>query len=208
MTKAFFYDTLCGMVYRCMFAGLDIDGKAHWVVITPGEESKTLEDVVIDEELGEDTRFLLIAMEGEPVQPIMIARLLGKIAECPVGELGCEIAFALRRMKQFGMKWSGEPLELDFRVMENSDGSRRRGKYSFWVMDRKDEWGIIADIDGFDDLDDVFDRIRHYLMSLELSAEIPVIDKDLSISNGLKKLAGKNYLRMFTHISVERELVR
>lgn len=208
MTKAFFYDTLCGMVYRCMFAGLDIDGKAHWVVITPGEESKTLEDVVIDEELGEDTRFLLIAMEGEPVQPIMIARLLGKIAECPIGELGREIAFALRRMRQFGMKWNGEPLELDFRVVENGEGSRRRGKYSFWVMDRKDEWGLIANIDGFDDLDDVLDTIRHYLMFLEVSAEIPVIAKDLSISDGLKKLAGKNRLGMFTHITVERDMIR
>ena len=41
MTKAFFYDTLCGMVYRCMFAGLDEYGHAQWVSITPGEESKT-----------------------------------------------------------------------------------------------------------------------------------------------------------------------
>ena len=53
MKKAFFYDTLCGMVYRCMFAGLNESGHAQWINITPGEESKTLEDVVIDEDLDD-----------------------------------------------------------------------------------------------------------------------------------------------------------
>ena len=57
MKKAFFYDTLCGLVYRCMFAGIDEYGHAQWVNITPGEESKTLDDVVIDEDL-EGTRFI------------------------------------------------------------------------------------------------------------------------------------------------------
>ena len=61
MTKAFFYDTLCGMVYRCMYAGLDEYGHAKWVSITPGEESKTLDDVVVDEDLG-DTRFIMISL--------------------------------------------------------------------------------------------------------------------------------------------------
>ena len=65
MKRAFFYDTLCGMVYRCMFAGLDDYGHAKWVSITPGEESKTLDDVVIDEDL-EGTRFILISLDDEP----------------------------------------------------------------------------------------------------------------------------------------------
>ena len=29
MTKAFLFDSLCGMVYRCMFAGLDDYGHAQ-----------------------------------------------------------------------------------------------------------------------------------------------------------------------------------
>ena len=32
MTKAFFYDTFCGMVYRCMYAGLDEYGHAQWAI--------------------------------------------------------------------------------------------------------------------------------------------------------------------------------
>ena len=89
MTKAFFYDTLCGMVYRCMFAGLDEYGHAQWVSITPGEESKTLDDVVDDEDLG-DTRFIFISQTDETAQPEIIAMVLGKVMECPFNELGAD----------------------------------------------------------------------------------------------------------------------
>ena len=79
MKTAFFYDTLCGMVYRCMFAGLDECGHAQWVSITPGEESKTLQDVVIDEEL-QGYRFILICMDDELAQLLF----LELTAEIPV----------------------------------------------------------------------------------------------------------------------------
>ena len=118
MTRAFFYDTVCGMVYRCMFAGLDEYGHAQWVSITPGEESKTLDDVVADEDLG-DTRFLLISLEDETASPEIIARVLGKVMEFPIDELGVDLTFAIRQMKQIGVKWDKEPLELEFRVFEN-----------------------------------------------------------------------------------------
>ena len=65
MKKAFFYDTLCGMVYRCMFAGLDECGHAQWVSITPGEESKTLQDVVIDEEMENRNIFMVLEISAE-----------------------------------------------------------------------------------------------------------------------------------------------
>ena len=83
MKRAFFYDTLCGMVYRCMFAGLDDYGHAKWVSITPGEESKTLDDVVIDEDL-EGTRFILISLDDEPAQPEIITKVLCKVMESAV----------------------------------------------------------------------------------------------------------------------------
>ena len=79
MTKAFLYDSLCGNVFRCMFAGLDECGHAQWVKITPGEEPKTLSDYLVDEDL-EGTRFFVLAMEGETAQPPQIARVLGYVA--------------------------------------------------------------------------------------------------------------------------------
>ena len=206
MTKAFFYDTLCGMVYRCMFAGLDEYGHAQWVSITPGEESKTLDDVVVDEDLG-DTRFILIELEGETTPPEIIAKVLGKVMECPIDELGADLAFAIRRMKQIGVRWDKEPLELEFRVFENKGLSRRKGRYSFWVEDKKDICSILTDIDEFDDLHELFLWIRTYLIALELTAEIPIITKDLRISDELRQKVKKNDLAMFSSIMKEYDFL-
>ena len=204
MKKAFFYDTLCGMVYRCMFAGIDELGHAQWVSITPGEESKTLNDVVVDEDLG-DTRFILIGLEGETAPPEIIAKMLGKVMECPIDELGTDLAFAIRHMKKMGVKWDKEPMELMFRVFENKDLGQRKGKYSFWLENKKDICSILTDIDGFDDLNELFLWIRTFLLTMEMTAEIPIITKDLRISDGLRLRAKKNDLGMFTHIGKEHD---
>ncbi len=202
MKRAFFYDTLCGMVYRCMFAGLDDYGHAKWVSITPGEESKTLDDVVIDEDLGSSTRFILICMEEELAQPEVIARVFGKVMECPLDEVGADLLSCIRRMKRFGIRWDKEPLELEFKVFENSGRGNRKGKYSFWVEDKKDVWSILADVDDFNNLNEVFVWIRNFLLVLEVSAEIPVITKDLSISEDLRRQTRKNDLDLFTHLNI------
>ena len=204
MKKAFFYDTLCGMVYRCMFAGLDECGHAQWVSITPGEESKTLQDVVIDEEL-QGYRFILICMDDEPAQPEIIFKVLGKAIENFVDEVGVEISSSVHHMKRLGIKWEKSPLELDFCVFKNREGSKRNGKYSFWVEDKKDIWSTLVDIDGFNNLDDVFSFIRKFLLFLELTAEIPVLIKDLKITDDLKKHVKKGDLGMFSSVLKERD---
>ena len=203
MKKAFFYDTLCGMVYRCMFAGLDDYGHAKWVSITPGEESKTLDDVVIDEDLGSSTRFILICMEEELAQPEVIARVFGKVMECPLDEVGADLLSCIRRMKRFGIRWDKEPLELEFKVFENDGLGKRQGKYTFWVEDKKDTWNFLADIDEFNELNDVFVLIRILLLTLEITAEIPILTKDLRISDNLRKHVKKNDLGIFTNVLKE-----
>ena len=204
MKKAFFYDTLCGMVYRCMFAGVDECGHAQWVSITPGEESKTLQDVVIDEEL-QGYRFILICMDDEPAQPEIIFKVLGKAIGDFVEEVGLEIATSVRQMKRLGIKWEKSPLELGFSVFKNSESSKRKGRYSFWVKDKKDIWSTLVDIDGFNNLNDVFSFIRKFLLFLELTAEIPVLTKDLAITDDLKKHVKKGDLGMFSSVQKERD---
>ena len=202
MKKAFFYDTLCGMVYRCMFAGLDDYGHAKWVSITPGEESKTLDDVVIDEDL-EGTRFILISLDDEPAQPEIITKVLCKVMESAVDEVGTELLSSIRRMKRIGVNWTKEPLELDFKVFENSGRGDRKGKYSFWVEDKNDTWNFLADIDEFNELNDVFVLIRILLLTLEITAEIPILTKDLRISDNLRKHVKKSDLGIFTNVLKE-----
>ena len=202
MTKAYFFDSLCGSVYRCMFAGLDENGHAQWVNITPGEEARTLDDMVIDEDLGE-TRFKLLSLEGELAQPEIIAKVLGRVMECPIDELSKDFVCSIRQMKQLGVKWDKEPLTLEIRVFENSIKSDRQGKYSFWVQDNKGIFTILADIDGFSELDVLFEWIRTYLMSLEKNAEIPIVAKVLRIDNRLRREVSENDLEMFNHIIKE-----
>lgn len=202
MKKAFFYDTLCGMVYRCMFAGLDDYGHAKWVSITPGEESKTLDDVVIDDDL-EGTRFILVSLDDEPAQPEIITKVLCKVMDTAVDEVGSELLSAIRRMKRIGVSWTKEPLELDFKVFENSGRGNRKGKYSFWVEDKEDTWNFLADFDEFNDLNEVFTCIRILLLTLELNAEIPILTKDLRISENLRKHLKKSDLGLFNNVLKE-----
>ena len=202
MKTAFFYDTLCGMIYRCMFAGVDECGHAQWVSITPGEESKTLQDVVIDEEL-QGYRFILICMDDEPAQPEIIFKVLCKATVCSIANLGNEMASSIRRMKQIGLSWTKEPLELEFNVFENKENSRRKGKYTFVVQDKKDAWNILAEFDAFDNLEELFHWIRDFFIVLDLTAEIPILTKDLTITDDLRKHVRKNYMGMFSSVQKE-----
>ena len=118
MTNAFLYDSLCGLVYRCMFAGVDGCGRAQWVNITPGEEPKTLEDYVTDED----------------------------------NDSCCD---------------------------------------------------ILADVDGFDSMDELFRTVRTYFLVMETLAGISCLTKDLRINEKLRKEAKRNDLGMFDHIEDE-----
>lgn len=201
MTKAFLYDSLCGMVYRCMFAGVDNYGHAQWVNITPGEEAKTLTDYVADENLL-GVCFHVLSMEGETAQSRLVAKVLGKVAEFPTNPLGAELTLAVKQMREMGVKWDKEPLELEFRVFENGENSRRDGTYSFWIEDKKTCCSMLADIDGFDMLDDLFWTIRTYMQVMEIVAGISVINKDLRITDKLKKEMKRSDLSMFDRVEI------
>lgn len=201
MKKAFFYDTLCGLVYRCMFAGIDEYGHAQWVNITPGEESKTLDDVVIDEDL-EGTRFILISVDDEPVHPEIIVKVLCKVMESSIDEVGEELKSAIRRMKRIGVNWLKEPLELEFGLFENNEFSKRKGKYLFFVDDKKEVLSFLATIDGFNNLNDLLHWIKELLQALEITAEIPILAKEVRLSEELCDQTNWDDLNMFSKVNI------
>jgi len=201
MKKAFFYDTLCGLVYRCMFAGIDEYGHAQWVNITPGEESKTLDDVVIDEDL-EGTRFILISVDDEPVHPEIIVKVLCKVMESSIDEVGEELKSAIRRMKRIGVNWLKEPLELEFGLFENNEFSKRKGKYLFFVDDKKEVLSFLATIDGFNNLNDLLHWIKELLQALEVTAEIPILAKEVRLSEELCDQTNWDDLNMFSKVNI------
>ena len=201
MKKAFFYDTRCGLVYRCMFAGIDEYGHAQWVNITPGEESKTLDDVVIDEDL-EGTRFILISVDDEPVHPEIIVKVLCKVMESSIDEVGEELKSAIRRMKRIGVNWLKEPLELEFGLFENNEFSKRKGKYLFFVDDKKEVLSFLATIDGFNNLNDLLHWIKELLQALEVTAEIPILAKEVRLSEELCDQTNWDDLNMFSKVNI------
>ena len=201
MKKAFFYDTLCGLVYRCMFAGIDEYGHAQWVNITPGEESKTLDDVVIGEDL-EGTRFILISVDDEPVHPEIIVKVLCKVMESSIDEVGEELKSAIRRMKRIGVNWLKEPLELEFGLFENNEFSKRKGKYLFFVDDKKEVLSFLATIDGFNNLNDLLHWIKELLQALEVTAEIPILAKEVRLSEELCDQTNWDDLNMFSKVNI------
>ena len=201
MKKAFFYDTLCGLIYRCMFAGIDEYGHAQWVNITPGEESKTLDDVVIDEDL-EGTRFILISVDDEPVRPEIIVKVLCKVMESSIDEVGEELKSAIRRMKRIGVNWLKEPLELEFGLFENNEFSKRKGKYLFFVDDKKEVLSFLATIDGFNNLNDLLHWIKELLQALEVTAEIPILAKEVRLSEELCDQTNWDDLNMFSKVNI------
>jgi len=206
MTKAYLYDSLCGLVYRCMFAGVDGCGRAQWVNITPGEEPKTLDEYVADEDL-QGTRFFVLTMDGDTAQASQIAKILGKVAECPINGLGMDLTFAIRHMQDMGVKWNQKPLNLTVRAMENDKGSKRVGKYSFWIEDNDSCCDILADVDGFDSMDELFRTVRTYFLVLESAAGISCLTKNLRINGKLRKEVRKSDLSMFGHIEDEAYVI-
>ena len=205
MKRAYFYDSLCGLVYRCMFAGLDEYGHAQWVNLTPGEEPKTLEDYLRDEDL-DGTRFFLLALEGEMVESYLIAKVLGKVTECPFTGLGADMKFTITRMQKMGIKWNQNPLDLTIRIFENSVTSKRSGKYSFWIEDNNSCGETLTDVDGFNSIEELLKTLRTYFGALENLAGVSCLSKKLSISNKLRGMTKRGDLDMFDEIVEEKIL--
>ena len=206
MTKAFLYDSLSGLVYHCMFAGVDECGHAQWVNITPGEEPKTLDEYVADEEL-EGTRFFVLTMEGDEAQSSQIVKVLGKVAKCPICGLGADLAFAIKHMQDMGIKWNQKPLNLTVRVFENGKDSKRLGNYSFWIEDNDSCDEVLADVDGFDSLEKLFRALRNFFLTMEISTGISCLTKNLRIDGKLRKEARKSDLSMFGHMEDEAYVI-
>lgn len=200
MQNIILYNSLNGKVFRCMFAGVDNFGHAQWVNITPGEEPKTLEEYVKDENI-EGTRFFVLSLEGETAESIDVAKALGRMVEGSINIQPAELNYAVTHMQELGVKWNKKPLELIVRVFENSVNSNRAGKYSFWIENKRNCCDVIADVDGFGSLDDLFRTVSSYLMVLKTSAAIPIQCNDLKISTKLMDSVEKNCLSMFNCIT-------
>lgn len=204
MTKAFLYDFLCGKVFQCMFAGLDKDGHAQWVNITPGEGAMTMKDIEaenlsVDEEEQIDNCFLFLSLEDETAKSQTIAKVLGRVLQFPFKNMCSELGQAVCRMRQLGVKWDSNPLELTVTVMDNKPDTEKYG-YALLLTETHGPSEVITIVPGFNDLSTLFKYANFFFMALEGMAEIPILKKTLLISDESKATAEKRYLREYNSV--------
>ena len=198
MEKAFFYNYECGVVFRCMFAGIDNNGHAQWVIITPGEQSRTLMDYSIEEDF-EGEKYVLLCMEGEKAQPVEVARMLGKLLNCPLDYVGKDLSNAAWDLRSKGVQWEHTPLVLEVKVFEDVEGS-----LGFLVKETSHESHYLANVRGFASIEELFDWVNTYFYTLSFVADIPIMSKTLTIKDNLKKQMSKSLLSQFDHIMEDR----
>ena len=178
-TKAFFYETFCGEVMRCMFAGVDNRGCAQWVIINPGMRSVTQQQFKDEYGLTE-LSFELLCMEGEKARSMEVAKMLGYVLSEPYDTIDICLRRSLRQLEQLGVTWDDTPLKLASSAITNDKSlSKRQGKYSLIIREVSSGAETLVNIDGFDHLEDVQSWKMEYVNTLK-EAGIPV---ELKIEN-------------------------
>ena len=148
--KAYFYEVVSGQVFRCMFEGIDHEGRAQWVIITPGEESLTLNEY--REKYGiPETFFVMLCMEGEKASSRDLVKVLGCVLR-EAFDLKANLKGTIHQLRNFGVTWDEDPLELKVHIFCNSN-TICRGKYSFSVEEVSEGQEYLFTVDNFDDLD-------------------------------------------------------
>ena len=73
--RTFVYDNYGCDLLRCMFAGMNMDGRAQWLLDTPGKEAISLDDYMSQEDFKE--KMTLLCDEGERPSVVDVVRMLG-----------------------------------------------------------------------------------------------------------------------------------
>jgi hypothetical protein len=178
-TKAFFYETMCGEVMRCMFAGINTWGSAQWVIINPGMRSVTQQQFKDEDGLTE-LSFELLCMEGEKARSMEVAKMLGYVLNDPCDTIDICLRRSLRQLEQLGVTWDDTPLMLvSFVITNDKSWSKRKGNFALIIREVSCGEETLVNIDGFENLEDVQSWKAAYLNTLK-EAGIPV---ELKIEN-------------------------
>ena len=104
MTKAIFYDSIGGWMHKCMFAGLDKEGRAQWMMVDQGAEVMMLDDYLdIGEVCGE---LNLLCLMGEEVESSTMALLLGAVVQSYGPDIPSQLSYCNIWTRQASRKCS------------------------------------------------------------------------------------------------------
>ena len=177
MTKAFFYETNGGDLLRCMFAGLDKDGHAQWVVIDQGSESTTLQDY-LDEYCMESGDIRLLCLEGELLESETLAILLGSVYKSYPIDYRKSLLDTLKRLRRIGIDWKHDLVELKVQIYKYFDHVLQEDCLCYSIMANGRVY--LAELDAFHSPKELMDSVRCFFEALEKEADI-VLKKELIV---------------------------
>ena len=123
MEKAIFFESNGGYLHKCIFAGLDNDGFAQWVVVDQDTEPMTLNEYLQYNVLT-DSVMLLLCMEGEKVESKTMSLLLGAVIR-DYGADTSALSERIKTLRRWGVTWHHEPLRMSVNVQEYRNKSNR-----------------------------------------------------------------------------------
>jgi len=195
MRKAFFYETLGGFLHTCMFAGLDNEGHAQWMMVDQGGEVMTLSQYIEQYEMECDA-IRLLCLEGEKIESSTMAFLLG---ETIIGNVynPCVLNERIEQLRRWGLSWYRDPLTMSVHVLEYQNESKGRLNYRFYITGYG--LGIVTEADDFDSMEELMELVRQYFAALEFKAGIVIEKKGLAGPDDvLAKISAKDR-ELFDH---------
>lgn len=192
--KAVFFESEGGWLHRCMFAGLDAEGRANWVTIDPCEKSQTVRELEDEYGLGElDLR--LLCVEGEMADSLSIVKMLGLSIEDNI-HAGERLKERMDTLKLLGVTWTHDPVNLNFEIKTSANG-----KY-YYVINFENPGCLLGKSDRFDSIHEMLLDLKYFLTVVVMQAGIFVLTSitvDDKVGPKLKK-ADKDLLLEITRI--------
>lgn len=169
MTKAFFYETDGGDLLRCMFGGLDHDGHAQWVVIDQGSETVTLQDYE-DEYCNESGGIHLLCLEGEPLESVTLAILLGCVLQSYPINRKKSLSETLQKLRNMGVDWKHDMVRLNVHTHKYFDDVLNKECYYYSII--ADGCKFLLDADAFSQPEEMMADVRCFFDALEQEADV------------------------------------
>ena len=191
MKKVYLLANDDGIVFRCMYAGLDNENHPIWINLTPGYNADDVRSEMMKTRLNS---LIFLSFEHEVVGSDVVAFVLARTLER--SPMKSEIThFTLREMKLMGMKWNKEPLEISFAVIDSGN------EYIIYFTDKESIFLDDIDVEGFENINEVYIGLQHFVLALTEDAGIPVRTTLITDNKTVDSL-GKSRLDLFDEVVI------
>lgn len=188
LQKAFLYDKYSGVLHRCMLVDAD-----KWMTVEQGQEPMILCNHPASFCEPEE-EFHLLCLEGEKVESLTIAKLLG----CGVQadrDVNCLLKKQLAKLTKWGVEWLHDSLEMKVQLLEHFNPKENEIRYRFFISCA--ETRFLAKANNFSTIDELMACVRQYFEALEVNAGISVTSKKLETNERLLAMVSQKDREMF-----------